>query len=128
MAKLILNFFFVVVFLFFVVVQYVGAAHNYPSTVSAKAAISALGREIQHGSIPKSVGPLVFVFTGAGNVSKVFIHTYIHMLCTYVHTIHNVFIQDFLLGEGLGACPIEDMPLEIIELELTKMFFNYTFH
>jgi len=51
--------------------QYIGAAHNYPSTVSAKAAIYALGREIQHGSIPKILGPLVFVFTGSGNVSKV---------------------------------------------------------
>ena len=51
--------------------QHVGAAHNYASTSAAKAAISSLGREIQYGLMPKVLGPLIFTFTGAGNVSQV---------------------------------------------------------
>ena len=37
----------------------------------AKQAIRDAGYEIALGYLPKSLGPLTFVFTGAGNVSQV---------------------------------------------------------
>ena len=46
-------------------------AHNYPTLSGAKTAIASLGREIQYGLLPESLGPLIFTFTGAGNVSQV---------------------------------------------------------
>ena len=46
-------------------------AHNYPTLSGAKAAIASLGREIQYGLLPESLGPLIFTFTGSGAVSKV---------------------------------------------------------
>lgn len=50
--------------------MHVGAAHNYPSSSAAKSAIASLGREVQYGMMPKVLGPMVFTFTGAGNVSQ----------------------------------------------------------
>lgn len=50
--------------------MHVGSAHNYSSSSGAKAAIASLGREIQYGMLPESLGPLIFTFTGAGNVSQ----------------------------------------------------------
>ena len=52
-------------------IQHLGAAHNYPSSSAAKAAIANLGREMQYGLLPEILGPMVFTFTGAGNVSQV---------------------------------------------------------
>lgn len=37
----------------------------------AQAAIRDAGYEIALGLMPKSIGPLTFVFTGSGNVSQV---------------------------------------------------------
>ena len=37
----------------------------------AQAAIREAGYEIALGFMPKSIGPLLFVFTGSGNVSQV---------------------------------------------------------
>ena len=51
--------------------QYIGSAHNYSTTIAAKAAIAILGREIEHSMIPQSLAPLVFTFSGSGNVSQV---------------------------------------------------------
>ena len=51
--------------------QHVGYAHNYLSSSAAKAAVAALGRDIQSGFLPDELEPLVFTFTGAGNVSQV---------------------------------------------------------
>ena len=45
-------------------------AHNYPSSSAAKAAIASVGREIQYGLIPEMLGPIIFTFTGSGNVSQ----------------------------------------------------------
>jgi len=52
-------------------VQYIGPAHNYRSSYVAQAAIREAGYEIALGMMPKSLGPLTFVFTGTGNVSTV---------------------------------------------------------
>ena len=48
-----------------------GCAHNYASSSSARAAVASLGREIQFGLLPEALGPMIFTFCGAGNVSQV---------------------------------------------------------
>lgn len=55
----------------YVCVQYIGPAHNYRNSYVAQAAIREAGYEIALGFMPKSIGPLLFVFTGSGNVSQV---------------------------------------------------------
>jgi alpha-aminoadipic semialdehyde synthase len=50
--------------------MHIGPAHNYPNTSAAKAAVASLGREILYGLLPSVLGPMVFVFTGSGNVSQ----------------------------------------------------------
>ena len=54
--------------------QYIGPAHNYRHSYVAQAAIREAGYEIALGMLPKSLGPLTFVFTGTGNVSTVRLH------------------------------------------------------
>jgi alpha-aminoadipic semialdehyde synthase len=49
--------------------MYIGPAHNYRHSYMAKSAIREAGYEIALGLMPKSIGPLTFVFTGSGNVS-----------------------------------------------------------
>jgi len=54
-----------------VYLQYVGPAHNYRNRYVAQAAIREAGYEIALGMMPKSLGPLTFIFTGTGNVTNV---------------------------------------------------------
>jgi alpha-aminoadipic semialdehyde synthase len=49
---------------------YIGNAHNYSSSSAARAAVNQLGREIQLGLLPESLGRIVFTFTGRGNVAQ----------------------------------------------------------
>jgi len=49
--------------------MHIGPAHNYRNSYVAQAAIRDAGYEIALGTMPKSLGPLTFVFTGSGNVS-----------------------------------------------------------
>ena len=51
--------------------QHIGMAHNYRNSGQAVQAVRDAGYEISLGLMPKSIGPLTFVFTGTGNVSKV---------------------------------------------------------
>ncbi|XP_010579609.1 PREDICTED: alpha-aminoadipic semialdehyde synthase, mitochondrial isoform X4 [Haliaeetus leucocephalus] len=51
--------------------MHIGMAHNYRNSSQAVQAVRDAGYEISLGLMPKSVGPLTFVFTGTGNVSKV---------------------------------------------------------
>lgn len=51
--------------------QHIGMAHNYRNSSQAVQAVRDTGYEISLGLMPKSIGPLTFVFTGTGNVSKV---------------------------------------------------------
>ena len=56
---------------FFVVeLKHIGPAHNYRSSEMAQQAVRDAGYEIALGLMPKSIGPLTFVFTGSGNVSQ----------------------------------------------------------
>ncbi|XP_077981815.1 alpha-aminoadipic semialdehyde synthase, mitochondrial-like [Glandiceps talaboti] len=50
--------------------MHIGSAHNYRNSGMAKQAVRDAGYEIALGLMPKSIGPLTFVFTGAGNVSQ----------------------------------------------------------
>ncbi|KMT03437.1 hypothetical protein BVRB_8g191220 [Beta vulgaris subsp. vulgaris] len=47
-----------------------GSAYMYPSLAAAKAAVISVGEEISTSGLPSSICPLVFVFTGTGNVSQ----------------------------------------------------------
>ncbi|KAG8223056.1 hypothetical protein J437_LFUL002004 [Ladona fulva] len=50
--------------------MHIGPAHNYRSSSMARQAIRDAGYEISLGMMPKSIGPLTFIFTGSGNVSQ----------------------------------------------------------
>jgi hypothetical protein len=50
--------------------KHIGPAHNYRDSGMARQAIREAGYEIALGAMPKSIGPLTFVFTGSGNVSQ----------------------------------------------------------
>lgn len=56
---------------FFPPQQHIGMAHNYRNVSQAIQAVRDCGYEISLGLMPKSIGPLTFVFTGTGNVSNV---------------------------------------------------------
>uniref|UniRef100_A0A2S2QCA7 Alpha-aminoadipic semialdehyde synthase n=2 Tax=Sipha flava TaxID=143950 RepID=A0A2S2QCA7_9HEMI len=50
--------------------MHIGPAHNYRNSMMAKQALRDAGYEIALGMMPKSIGPITFVFTGSGNVSQ----------------------------------------------------------
>lgn len=50
--------------------QHIGPPHNYRNSSMARQAIRDCGYEISLGMMPKSIGPLTFIFTGSGNVSQ----------------------------------------------------------
>nr|SVE92224.1 EOG090X0141 [Megafenestra aurita] len=50
--------------------MHIGPAHNYRNSGMARQAVRDAGFEIAIGMLPKSIGPLTFVFTGTGNVSQ----------------------------------------------------------
>lgn len=50
--------------------MHIGPAHNYRNAGTAMRAIRDTGYEIALGKMPRSIGPLTFVFTGSGNVSQ----------------------------------------------------------
>lgn len=50
--------------------MHIGPAHNYRNSGMAAQAVRDCGYEIALGMMPKSIGPLTFVFTGSGNVSQ----------------------------------------------------------
>lgn len=49
---------------------HIGMAHNYRNSNQAIQAVRDAGYEIALGLMPKSIGPITFVFTGTGNVSR----------------------------------------------------------
>ncbi|XP_022657573.1 alpha-aminoadipic semialdehyde synthase, mitochondrial-like isoform X3 [Varroa destructor] len=50
--------------------MHVGPAHNYRNSGMGRQAVRDAGYEIALGMMPRSIGPLTFVFTGSGNVSQ----------------------------------------------------------
>ncbi|KAK0398486.1 hypothetical protein QR680_002615 [Steinernema hermaphroditum] len=49
---------------------HIGLAHNYSDSHMAINALRDTGYEIALNKLPRSLGPLIFVFTGSGNVSQ----------------------------------------------------------
>ncbi|XP_033106546.1 alpha-aminoadipic semialdehyde synthase, mitochondrial-like isoform X4 [Anneissia japonica] len=49
---------------------HIAAAHNYRDSSMARQAVREAGYEIALGRLPKSIGPMTFVFMGSGNVSQ----------------------------------------------------------
>jgi alpha-aminoadipic semialdehyde synthase len=50
--------------------MHIGMAHNYRNSHHARQGIRDAGYEISLDMMPKSIGPMTFVFTGSGNVSQ----------------------------------------------------------
>lgn len=50
--------------------QHIGPPHNYRNSSMARQAVRDCGYEIALGLMPRSIGPLTFIFTGSGNVSQ----------------------------------------------------------
>jgi len=50
--------------------MHIGPAHNYRNSHHARQGIRDAGYEISLDMMPKSMGPMTFVFTGSGNVSQ----------------------------------------------------------
>ena len=94
----------------------------------ARQAIRDAGYEIALGAMPKSIGPLTFIFTGSGNVSqggqevfqelpheyvppemlrKVAEHGGKHCICTYIfhllHFIQNLFSSDVVVYNKMNS-------------------------
>jgi alpha-aminoadipic semialdehyde synthase len=65
--------------------MHIGPAHNYHSSEMARQAIRGAGYEIALGLMPKSIGPLTFVFTGSGNVSQGAQEVFRELPFEYVH-------------------------------------------
>uniref|UniRef100_A0A8C6GZT9 Saccharopine dehydrogenase (NAD(+), L-glutamate-forming) n=1 Tax=Mus spicilegus TaxID=10103 RepID=A0A8C6GZT9_MUSSI len=64
--------------------MHLGMAHNYRNSSQAVQAVRDAGYEISLGLMPKSIGPLTFVFTGTGNVSKGAQEVFNELPCEYV--------------------------------------------
>lgn len=50
--------------------KHIGPPHNYRNSSMARQAVRDCGYEIALGMMPKSIGPLTFIFSGSGNVSQ----------------------------------------------------------
>lgn len=50
--------------------MHIGPSHNYRNSEAARQAVRDAGYEIALRRMPRSIGPLTFVFTGSGNVSR----------------------------------------------------------
>ncbi|KAI4874970.1 hypothetical protein NFI96_032979 [Prochilodus magdalenae] len=64
--------------------MHIGMAHNYRNVSQAIQAVRDCGYEVALGLMPKSIGPLTFVFTGTGNVSKGAQEIFNELPCEYV--------------------------------------------
>ncbi|XP_059703174.1 alpha-aminoadipic semialdehyde synthase, mitochondrial isoform X1 [Haemorhous mexicanus] len=73
--------------------MHIGMAHNYRNSSQAVQAVRDAGYEISLGLMPKSLGPLTFVFTGTGNVSKGAQEMFSALPCEFVepHELKEVF-------------------------------------
>ncbi|XP_048404950.1 alpha-aminoadipic semialdehyde synthase, mitochondrial isoform X1 [Stegostoma tigrinum] len=73
--------------------MHIGMAHNYRNSAQAVQAVRDCGYEISLGLMPKSIGPVTFVFTGTGNVSKGAQEIFTELPCEFVepHELQDVF-------------------------------------
>jgi alpha-aminoadipic semialdehyde synthase len=60
-------------------------AHAYPTIAEAKSALHKMGDKISQQGTPKDFGPLVYAFTGSGNVSQVSHNRYYWLyICIFI--------------------------------------------
>lgn len=78
-------------------IQHIGPSHNYRNTEQARQAVRDAGYEIALDRLPKSIGPLVFVFTGSGNVSQVSTNSSTHLQVSYQFRESNLLDSPFML-------------------------------
>lgn len=78
-------------------IQHIGPSHNYRNTEQARQAVRDAGYEIALDRLPKSIGPLVFVFTGSGNVSQVSTNSSTHLHVSYQFRESNLLDSPFML-------------------------------
>lgn len=69
--------------------QHIGPAHNYRNSMMAKQALRDAGYEIALGMMPKSIGPITFVFTGYDIVSNT--RHNITQYTLYTYTLNTVW-------------------------------------
>lgn len=50
--------------------QYLASAFSYPDLTAAKLAVRNVGAMIADRGTPSDFGPLIYAFTGSGNVTK----------------------------------------------------------
>ena len=48
----------------------IGSAYMYPDFAHGCEAVAAMGKQISEHGVPPDFAPMVFVFTGNGNVSR----------------------------------------------------------
>ncbi|VDM51969.1 unnamed protein product [Angiostrongylus costaricensis] len=83
---------------------HVGLAHNYSDSHMAINALRDIGYEIALGKMPRSLGPLVFVFTGSGNVSQGAQELFLHL----PHEFVDVSTLPKVAQKGGGPFNIEE--------------------
>ncbi|KAL0763656.1 hypothetical protein Bca101_079807 [Brassica carinata] len=78
-----------------------GSSYMYSSLAAAKAAVISVGEEISSQGLPSGICPLVFVFTGTGNVSlgaqeifKLLPHTFVEP-----SNLPELFVKDKGMGQ-----------------------------
>uniref|UniRef100_A0A2N9ERL7 Alanine dehydrogenase/pyridine nucleotide transhydrogenase N-terminal domain-containing protein n=1 Tax=Fagus sylvatica TaxID=28930 RepID=A0A2N9ERL7_FAGSY len=85
-----------------------GASYMYPSLAAAKAAVISVGEEIATQGLPSGICPLVFVFTGSGNVSlgaqEIF------------KLLPHAFVDPSRLPELFGVVGLHKLPVHLLKL------------
>uniref|UniRef100_A0A1I7X9Y8 AlaDh_PNT_N domain-containing protein n=1 Tax=Heterorhabditis bacteriophora TaxID=37862 RepID=A0A1I7X9Y8_HETBA len=106
---------------------HMGLAHNYSDSHMAINALRDIGYEIALDKMPRSLGPLVFVFTGSGNVSRGAQELFEHLPHEYVDaaTLPKVAQKgrNFDSQSGCLVCSIDNMPAQM-PIEATEQFGN----
>ncbi|KAG6542771.1 hypothetical protein Mapa_015848 [Marchantia paleacea] len=113
----------------------VGSSYMYSSLSTAKAAVMAAGDEIANNGLGLGICPLVFVFTGSGNVSRgaqeilrLLPHTFVKPsdLRRLYDDVHMASADDLLLRKGRAnfqvfGCVVEARDM-VVPIDTSKKF------
>ncbi|CAG0879956.1 unnamed protein product [Cyprideis torosa] len=86
--------------------MHVAPAHNYRNSEMAKAAVRDAGYEISLGLLPKTIGPLTFVFTGSGNVSQGAQEVFRELPHEYIEAEHLQKVAEHGAHNKVYACSV----------------------
>lgn len=86
--------------------MHIGPAHNYRCSEMARQAVRDAGYEIALGLMPKSIGPLTFVFTGSGNVSQGAQEVFRELPYEYVHPSQLKKVAEHGATNKVYACKV----------------------